>query len=281
LRPVGFDYRSKLPDPRWRAGWDWALFAGGTVPAVVLSLAAGNLLLGLPFSIDADLRSSYSGSFWGLFQPFALLTVVVGVALLCLHGAAFLQWRTEAELAARAQKTLLYSSVIFLLSFLAAGLWIAIGVTGYRITSSIDTQHVVSLLAKSVAQQPGLWLHNYSQYPALAWLPVLTVGSALLTAWLSHKRWVGLAFIASSVTVIGTISTAAGSMFPFILPSSTAPSSSLTVWDASASAYTLKLLFFATVILMPIVMAYTTWVYRIMRGKVTVADIQNNSNSLY
>jgi cytochrome d ubiquinol oxidase subunit II len=281
LRPVGFDYRSKLPDPRWRSAWDWALFFGGLVPTLVFSLAAGNLIIGLPFQFDNDLRSSFSGGFLDLFQPFALLSVVVGVAMLCLHGAVFLHWRTEAALAERARQVITYSAVLFVVSFIVAGIWVAVGLDGYRITSTIDTSIVNKLLAKIVAKESGLWLANYSVYPWLKLAPLLAIAGTGLVVFLTAKRLTGWAFITSSIVVISVIMTAAGSMFPFIMPSSISPTSSLTVWDSSASPYTLKLLFFATVLMMPMVMAYTTWVYRVMRGKVTVEDIQKNKNVLY
>jgi cytochrome bd ubiquinol oxidase subunit II len=281
LRPVGFDYRSKLPSPRWRSTWDWALFIGGAVPTVVLSLAGGNLIIGMPFQLDMDLRSSYTGSFWDLFQPFALLCVLVGVSLMCLHGAAFLHLRTEEALAERARHAICWSAVVFVVGFIVAGIWVAIGLDGYRITSVIDTTTITNLLSKTVSKENGLWLANYSTYPGLLFAPVLAITGTGLVVFLSVKRYTGLAFLVSSVVVICAIVTAAGSMFPFIMPSSTSPSSSLTVWDASASRYTLQLLFFATVLMMPIVMAYTSWVYRVLRGKVTVEDIQKNQNVLY
>jgi cytochrome bd ubiquinol oxidase subunit II len=281
LRPVGFDYRSKLPNPRWRSAWDWALFVGGAVPTIVLSLAGGNLIIGMPFQLDMDLRSSYTGSFWDLFQPFALLCVLVGVSLMCLHGAAFLHLRTEAALAERARRVICWSAVVFVVSFIIAGIWVAVGLDGYRITSVIDTTTITNLLSKTVAKENGLWLANYSTYPGLLLAPVLAIIGTGLIVFLSVKRYTGLAFLTSSVVVISAIVTAAGSMFPFIMPSSTSPSSSLTVWDASASRYTLQLLFFATALMMPIVMAYTAWVYRILRGKVTVEDIQKNQHVLY
>lgn len=281
LRPVGFDYRSKLPNPRWRSAWDWALFVGGAVPTIVLSLAGGNLIIGMPFQLDMDLRSSYTGSFWDLFQPFALLCVLVGVSLMCLHGAAFLHLRTEAALAERARRVICWSALVFVVSFIIAGIWVAVGLDGYRITSVIDTTTITNLLSKTVAKENGLWLANYSTYPGLLLAPVLAIIGTGLIVFLSVKRYTGLEFLTSSVVVISAIVTAAGSMFPFIMPSSTSPSSSLTVWDASASRYTLQLLFFATALMMPIVMAYTAWVYRILRGKVTVEDIQKNQHVLY
>jgi cytochrome d ubiquinol oxidase subunit II len=281
LRPVGFDYRSKLPDPRWRGAWDWALFAGGAVPSVVLSLAVGNIIQGLPFQLDGDLRSVYSGSFLELFNPFALLTVVMGVALFCMHGAAFLLCRTESVLADRSRRAIFWSALVFTVCFFIAGLWAAISLHGYRITSAIDTGAIVRPLAKTVEKGTGLWFNNYTAYPVLMLAPALALVGAWLVVFFSANHYAVTAFVVSCGVVISVILTAGGSMFPFIIPSSVDPSSSLTVWDASASRYTLQLLSFATVLLMPIVMAYTAWVYRVLRGKVTVEDIQKNQHGLY
>lgn len=281
LRPVGFDYRSKLPNPRWRSSWDWALFIGAAVPSVVLSIAAGNIIQGLPFEIDNELRSVYSGSFWDLFNPFALFCVIIGGALLCLHGAVFLHWRTEGELAERARCVIFWNSVIFSVSFILAGIWVTFGIEGYHITSAIDTSKISNLLSKTVAREKGLWLANYNTYPWLWSVPLFAIIGSGLIVVLSAKRYCGLAFFTSSMVVICVVLTAAGSMFPLMVPSSISSTSSLTVWDASASNYTLQLLFFATALMMPIVMAYTTWVYRVLRGKITVGDIQKNQNVLY
>ncbi|WP_374086987.1 cytochrome d ubiquinol oxidase subunit II [Methylomicrobium lacus] len=281
LRPAGFDYRSKIADPRWRSAWDWALFFGGLVPATVLSLAAGNLMMGLPFQLDGDLRSIYSGGFWDLFQPFALLCAVTGVALFTLHGAVFLHWRTEGALAQRALRVIRWSSPAFAAGFVIAGIWAGLGVDGYQITSNIEPSAVANPLAKTVSKTQGLWLNNYRLYPALMLAPLLSLIGSWLVVKLSSGRHHGTAFIVSSLIVIGAVVTAGGSMFPFMMPSSTHPSSSLTAWDASASHYTLQLLFAATVVLMPVVLAYTIWVYRVLRGKVTVKQIRSNEHTLY
>jgi cytochrome d ubiquinol oxidase subunit II len=281
LRPVGFDYRSKLPNPRWRNAWDWALFVGGLVPATVLSLAAGNLIMGLPFQLNNELRSIYEGGFWGLFRPFPLLCAVTGVALFTLHGAVFLHWRTEGELAERALRVIRWSSSVFAAGFVLAGIWVGLDVDGYRIVSPIDTSIAANPLAKTVVKAPGLWLDNYRRFPWLAVAPVVVLAGSWLVVKCSAGRHHGKAFFTSSLMVIGTVVTAGGSMFPFIMPSSTHPHSSLTVWDASASQYTLQLLLAATVVLMPIVLAYTIWVYRVLRGKVTVEHIRSNEHTLY
>lgn len=281
LRPAGFDYRSKIADPRWRSSWDWALFVGGLVPATVFSLAAGNLIMGLPFQLDGDLRSIYSGDFWDLFQPFPLLCAVTGVALFTRHGAVFLHWRTEGELAVRALRVIRWSSPAFAIGFVLAGVWVGWGVDGYRIASAIDPAVAANPLAKTVVKASGLWLDNYHIYPALLAAPLLALIGGWWVVKLCAARQSGAALIVSSLSVIGAVVTAGGSMFPFIMPSSTHPHSSLTVWDASASPYTLQLLLAATVVLMPVVLAYTIWVYKVLRGKVTVEQIRANEHSLY
>jgi cytochrome d ubiquinol oxidase subunit II len=167
------------------------------------------------------------------------------------------------------------------MSFIIAGIWVAIGLDGYRISSAVDTNAVNNLLAKLVIKENGLWMTNYSKYPGLILSPMMAILGTALVLYLSAKRYTGLAFLTSSLVVICTILTAAGSMFPFIMPSIIAPSNSLTLWDASASYYALHLLLFVTVFMMPVVIGYTIWVYRVMRGKVTVEDIENNRNVLY
>jgi cytochrome d ubiquinol oxidase subunit II len=281
LRPVGFDYRSKLPNPHWRNSWDWALFIGGLVPATVLSLAAGNLIIGLPFELNNELRSTYSGSFWDLFRPFPLLCALTGVALFTLHGAVFLHWRTEGGLAERALKVIRWSSPAFTAGFILAGVWVGLNVDGYQIVSAIDTSIAANPLAKTVSKAPGLWLNNYRLYPWLAIAPACVLAGSWLVVKFSAAHRHGMAFLVSSVMTMGAVVTAGGSMFPFIMPSSTHPASSLTVWDASSSHYTLQLLFAATVVLMPVVLAYTIWVYRVLRGKVTIEQIRGNEHTLY
>src|SRR3954451_21038594 len=102
FRPVGFKYRNKLPSPTWRSAWDWGLFVGGFVPPLVFGIAFGNLLQGVPFHFDGDLRTHYTGTFWQLLNPFALLAGVTSLALLAMHGAAYLRMRVDGEIEARA-----------------------------------------------------------------------------------------------------------------------------------------------------------------------------------
>ena len=281
LRPVGFEFRSKVGDARWRRFWDYCLFVGGAVPALVFGVAFGNLLLGVPFHYDETLRPFYTGSFWALLNPFALLVGVVSLSMLVLHGALYMQLRTEDPIAGRARRAAIVAGTIFILAFAAAGTWVAYGVEGLRIVKLPDPNGVVTPLMKTVEKSLGAWHANYREYPWTTAAPVLAFGGALLAMGLAWMRRPGLGLMTSSVMLAGVILTAGLALFPFILASSTDARSSLTVWDATSSHWTLTIMFWAVVIFLPIVLAYTTWAYRTLRGKVKVGDISSRSASLY
>lgn len=281
LRPGGFDYRSKMPGTRWRSFWDWCLFVAGAVPALVLGVAFGNLLQGVPFHFDDSLRSYYSGNFFGLLNPFALLAGVVSLSMLVLHGALFLQIRTDGEIRRRARAAALLFGGIFILAFAIAGLWLAFGIRGYRIVSIPDINAAVDPLTKVVQKAPGAWLDNYHSYPWMILAPVLGFVGAALAMWMSARKRPGAGFVFSGLAAAGVILTTGLSMFPFIMPSSTMPNSSLTAWDATSSHWTLTWMFWATIVFLPIVLAYTSWVYRKLRGPVTVESIRETTHSAY
>ena len=280
FRPVGFDYRSKIHNATWRSTWDWGLFVGGAVPPLVFGIAFGNLLQGVPFHFNDLLVSTYTGSFWQLLNPFALLTGVVSSAMITLQGGAYLAHRTEGVIQARAIKGGVGAAIVLVCSFIVAGIWLQ-WIDGYRITSVVDTAGLPDILSKSVVREAGAWMANYGHYPLLWLLPALGLSGAAGAALLLMVRRTLSAFIASSFSVIGVISTAGVSMFPFVMPSSTMPAASLTVWDSVSSHLSLAIMFWATLIFMPLIVIYTSWAYRVMRGKVTVAQIKANEHSAY
>jgi cytochrome d ubiquinol oxidase subunit II len=281
FRPVGFDYRSKIADPRWRNAWDWGLFVGGAVPALLFGVAFGNLILGVPFQHNDFLRPEYTGSFWGLLRPFALLSGVVSLSMLVAHGAVWLQLRADDMIQARARQAARIATAVMIIAFALAGLWLAMGIDGYVIVSMPPTDALPNPLAKEVIIVEGAWLENYGEYPWMLLAPLIAFISAVGTIALTTAYRPGLAFITSSLTMAGVILTAGFSMFPFIMPSNSSPNSSLTVWDAPSSHLTLTVMFWAAVIFVPIILAYTTWTYRAMWGKVTVKQIQENTHSAY
>ena len=281
FRPVGFDYRSKLDDPRWRTAWDWGLFAGGAVPALVFGVAFGNLLLGVPFHYDDTLRPTYTGSFFALLNPFALLVGVVSLSMLVTHGAIYLQLKTEGEIQQRAKKASILFGIVTLAAFTLAGIWVSTGISGYMITDMPDPNSTPNLLAKTVTQDTASWLNNYSNYSWMVLAPLMGYAGFVVAMLLAKADRPGTAFVMSSLGLAGIILTAGFSMFPFIMPSSSDPNSSLTMWDATSSHLTLTLMFWAVIIFLPIVLAYTVWVYRVMRGKVTEEAIKQNPHSMY
>lgn len=281
FRPVGFDYRGKIDDPRWRNAWDWALFTGSVVPSLVFGVAFGNLLQGVPFSFDNDLRVTYTGSFWALLNPFALLCGLVSLLMLVSHGAAFLRTKTEGIVLARASRVLRYSSLATLVLFLIAGTLIATHVTGFHLTQAPPTDGPANPLLKQAATAPGLWMANYTAYPWMIAAPVLGCLGILLAALLATSPMRKTGFVATGIAIIGIILTAGFSMFPFIMPSSSSPQSSLTLWDATSSQLTLKVMLFAVIVFLPLILIYTGWVYRVIRGKVTHETLQENTHSMY
>lgn len=281
FRPVGFDYRSKLTNASWRSTWDWALFAGGVIPSLVFGVAFGNLLLGLPFHYDETLRSFYTGSFWDLLNPFALLCGVVSLSMLMTHGAIYLQLRSDAEVQARAKKAAQWMGLVFIISFALAGVWITYGVDGYVLTSDQDFNAVLNPLAKTVSKSAGAWLNNYQLYPWMIAAPFIGFCGMMFALVNAQFKNEGLAFIGSSLSIAGVILTAGFSMFPFVMPSATDPVSSLTMWDAVSSKKTMGIMLVVTLIFLPLILFYTSWVFSVLRGKVTLQTIQDHTNSMY
>jgi cytochrome d ubiquinol oxidase subunit II len=277
LRPVGFKYRSKRPDPAWRARWDWALFVGGFVPALVFGVAVGNVLTGLPFRLDSDMRSFYEGSFLGLFMPLPLLCGLLSVAMLVLHGSAWLAMKIEHGVVHdRARRFGTVAAILSIVLFAAGWAYVAYGDVGFRIVSPVDPFGPSNPLRMTSEQVTGGWLTNYGLHPWMMIAPALGFLGALLALFGIRRQNEGAAFARSSLSTIGIIATVGLSMFPFILPSRIDVHSSLTVWNASSSEKTLGIMLFVVVVFLPIVLAYTSWAYRVMWGRVTSQDVATN-----
>ncbi|PTW60653.1 cytochrome bd-I ubiquinol oxidase subunit 2 apoprotein [Breoghania corrubedonensis] len=285
LRPVGFDYRSKVQDPRWRSTWDWGLFVGGLVPALIFGVAFGNLLQGIPFHLDTFLKPHYDHTFiWALLpllNPFALLAGILSVCMVAMHGGLWLQLRTEGVIAERARAAVGLLAPIVTVLFLVGGVWVYLGIDGFRIVSQPDLNAMPNPLAKEVVRAPGAWFDIYRTMPITMVVPALGLLAPLLVWMLSRVRRPGLGCFASGLALTGVIGTAGLSLFPFVMPSSTNPNSSLTVWDAASSHLTLTVMFWAVVIFLPIVLLYTIWCYYQMWGKTTVKQIEDNTYNAY
>lgn len=279
LRPVGFKFRGKVENTRWKRTWDGALFIGGLIPALVFGIAIGNVLLGVPFHLDAHLRPIHTGRLLDLLAPFALLSGLIGLTLLTAHGAAMLVIKTEDPIAGRAAGYGAIAALIGVVLFAAAGLWLGHGIIGMQLQSPIDTNAPSNPLTKRVVTGIGLWMHNHRQMPLTLLAPAAGLLGGLLSALCLWRRRGMAAFLASAVALAGVILSVGLALFPFLLPSSSAPNAGLTLWDASSSRLTLWIMLLATTLFLPLILAYTRWVYRVMRGKVTEADIGQTPNA--
>ncbi|EPE1851879.1 cytochrome d ubiquinol oxidase subunit II [Cronobacter dublinensis] len=281
FRPVGFDYRSKIEDMRWRNMWDWGVFAGSFVPPLVIGVAFGNLLQGVPFHFDKYQGMFYTGNFFQLLNPFGLLAGVVSVAMILTQGATYLQMRTTGELHLRSRATAQISALVMMVCFVLAGVWVMYGIDGYVVTSAIDPRAASNPMNKEVVRQAGAWFANFNKMPALWVVPALGVALPLLTVLASRLGKGAWAFVFSSLTLACVILTAGIAMFPFIMPSSTMLNASLTMWDATSSQLTLTVMTYVAAVFVPTILLYTTWCYWKMFGRITKEHIESNTHSLY
>ncbi len=277
FRPVGFKYRSKINNPTWRTTWDYILTVAGALSCILFGAAVGNVILGVPFHFDHELRSFYTGTFLQLLNPFGVFCGVVSLIMLITQGAIFLTNKTEGIVRERAIKAAHVCGPLTALLFIVGGFWVK-HLPGYLITGPIKTDGPSNPLHKAVTMQTGAWFHNYSVHPWFWIAPALGI-LGFLIACVLLKKHSKLAIIFSSTSIAGIICTVGFSMFPFLLPSSSNPSMSLLVWDASSSLHTLEIMTGVSIVFTPIVLLYTAWVYRIMRGKVTEQTIADNHQS--
>ena len=280
LRPLGFDYRSKIDSPVWRDVCDKALVAGGLIPSVIFGVAFGNLMQGIPFVLNDLLMTSYKGSFWGLLNPFALLCGLLSLSMILTQGSTWLQMKTTGSLHTRACAFSELSAIVTAALYVIAGIW-AYNLDGYHISSAVVTDAAANPLNKQVVTVAHGLFQNFNHYPVLWIIPALAVIAPAITALSAKNQKDGTAFAMSSITVTSIILTAGIALFPFIIPSSINPSHSLTIWDATSSEKTLGIVALIAVIMVPIILGYTLWCYRKMFGRVDKSYIEQNKTTLY
>jgi cytochrome d ubiquinol oxidase subunit II len=239
VRGVGFEFRSKDKRPGWRKLWDWMIFAGSLVPALLWGVAFANIVRGVP--IDANMQ--YVGGFWNLLNPYALLAGVAAVSAFALHGATFLGIRTKGELLKRAEKV-------------AAWLWLPA---------------VVLVLAAIIAG--ALATDMFSHRGPVLWVVALAAGAALLAAgWFIRQRRHGWAFIMTGLTIALNCTMVALGLYPRVMISSLNEQWSLTISNTSSSPYTLQVISIVALILVPVVLLYQGWSYWVFRKRVGRED---------
>jgi len=280
LRPVGFDYRSKINNKNWRNFWDYSLFFSGLVPSLVFGVAIGNIFHGVKFDFNEMMMIKNEIGFFELFTPLSLICGLLSITLLTTQGACFLAIKTDKIIYQRIKKVLKFLPILNIIFYAIGGLILA-KISGYIISSPIIGSGESNPLAKKVIIENGAWLKNYQNYKWMIIAPILGFVGQFLTIIFSFYKQDLKAFIANSLSIFGIISSVGLSVFPFILPSSLNPNASLTVWDASSSYQTLVVMLIATIIFLPIVLAYTSFVFAVLRGKVTEKNIEQDSNFLY
>ncbi len=281
LRPVAFKFRSKREDPAWRSRWDWVLFMAGLLPSIIFGVAVGNVLQGVPFHIGEDMQIFYEGTFLGLLNPFGLLCGLVSLAMLVMHGASWLQLKTSGIVAERARRFGIVAAILTVVLYAVAGVVLAHLVNGYVITSNLPTDGVSNPLLKTVSTQADAWFANYAAHPLLWAVPAVGLAGPLLAALCLAGRRPLAALLTGGLGIAGIIGSVGASMFPFILPSSSMPAASLTVWDSSSSHLTLFIMLISAAIFMPIILTYTSWVFTVLRGKVDADDIRKGKGHAY
>lgn len=278
VRPLGFEYRSKLPSPAWRNLWDWVLFVSGCVPMVIYGAAVGNMLLGVPYYFDWDLTSHYTGSFISLLNPFAVLCGLLSLSLSIYMGGVMLTGRADGVLAQRAQKAGGYAVLAALVLFTLGGIWVG-QLPGFVLLKAAAPGIAQSPLQQTVALVAGAWFGNYHAHPVLWLVPALAY-LGMVVGWLALRaNRSTLAWWFGALAWVGVIATAGIGLFPFMMPSSSAPSQSLTVWNSISSERTLIWATGFTAVFVPLIIAYTSWAFYVMRGKVKAENIEGNSHS--
>jgi len=237
------------------------------------------VLLGAPFHFDGSMRAFYTGNFFQLLMPFALLCGLISLGMIVTQGAAVIVGRTSGLLAERARTYGTLAGLLTVVLFALGGFWVAFGLDGYVITSAVDPSAPINPLNKTVELVRGGWLANYGAHPWMIIAPLLGFAGVIIAVLALQARWRLVPLLAASAGIFGIISTAGLSLFPFLLPSSTMPNAGLTLWDASSSHLTLFIMLLVTVVFLPIILLYTGYVFRVMRGPVSAASLTKNPNA--
>ncbi|MCX7125243.1 MAG: cytochrome d ubiquinol oxidase subunit II [Gammaproteobacteria bacterium] len=284
LRAPGYEYRNKVDSDAWRKTWNWGLFISGMVPVFVFGVALGNCFLGFPFYFDPHtFRDFYTGNFFQLLSPYAVLSGIVAVLMVLMHGSVYLQRRTEAHLRKLALKVHFVSGILLLLGFTASGLLLMYHVIGYKLISSAANP-TLNPLNNVVTSGIGYWIQTYDQYPWKYLGPVVAYAGIIESLWAAYYGWHTTAFWASCFAVGGIVGTGGATLFPFLMPSSTHPDQSLTVWNSASSQYALNVMLYLGVVLLVIILGYKIFAYHTIwhkKSTLNEKDIEKDEHSFY
>ena len=280
LRPVAFEYRSKADSTRWRASWDWTFLISGFLPMFIYGAAFGNILSGVGYHFSWTGQYYQDSSFISyLLNPFVILCGLLSVSLSVYQGGVMLMLRSNDPIYSRARNFSRIAGVLAAFLFAAGGVFICF-MQGFMLTEPVNTAMPANPLhGQHVARAAGAWLLNYSAHPVLWLLPVAGLASMICGSALVTLKKTVLAWWCGMSAWIGVIGTVAAAMFPFLMPSTTKPDQSLTLWNSTGSLYGLTCMLIVSTIFIPLIITYTSWCYYDMRGKVSTAEIANDPHS--
>jgi cytochrome d ubiquinol oxidase subunit II len=278
MRPLAFEYRSKIPSTTWRNVADWVFLLSGALPMIIYGAAMGNMLQGVPFHFDWDLRSYYTGSFISLFNPFAILAGILSLSLALYMGASMMMIKTEGAVAKRARTAGTLAVVVAAILFTVGGVWVSL-MPGFVLTHSVAPGLAQTPLTQTVVRVAGGLLAHYMAHPVL-WLVPLTgllgmIGGGILL----HAHRPAIAWWFGILAWAGVLGATAISLFPFLMPSSTTPNQSLTLWNSVSSQGTLLWMTGFSAVFVPLILWYTSWAFYVMRGKVDTKKIEDNPHA--
>jgi cytochrome d ubiquinol oxidase subunit II len=247
VRGVSFEFRGKIDNATWKGTWDKAIIVSSFLPALLFGVAFGNIFEGIPMRNDfVNLKFTYEGGLIGLLNPYGLVTGVLFVLLFAVHGSLYISLKTVGDLSSRALA-------------LANKLWPAL--------------LVVAVVFLGYTYPATKLYNNYLKAPVLLIIPLIAVASLILIKIFAAKGENGKAFTFSCLTIVFVVFTGVTGLFPNLLPSNIDPASSLTIFNSSSSPLTLKLMTAVALIVVPIVIAYKIWVYRIFRAPLTAEEV--------
>ncbi|MCL4525766.1 MAG: cytochrome d ubiquinol oxidase subunit II [Gammaproteobacteria bacterium] len=276
MRPVAFEYRSKVPSHRWRDSWDWVFLISGALPMIVYGAAMGNILEGVGFHFGWDGQYYQTESFiWYLLNPFAVLCGVLSLSLAIYQGGAMLMIRGSGALYDRARNYASVGGIVALVIFVIGGFMVS-GMKGFQLVSGDPGMPANPVSGQTVTLANGAWMANYSAHPMLWLVPLLGLVGMVLGVLALRANKPILGWWMGAVAWIGVIGAVGTSMFPFLMPSTDNPDQSLTVWNSTGSEYNLVWMTIFGLLFLPIVISYTTWCFRVMRGKVAAPDTQDD-----
>lgn len=242
LRAVSLEFRSKVASSGWRSWWDAAFSVSSVVATLLLGVALGNVLRGVPL----DAAGNYTGGFLGLLNPYALVVGLTAAAVVAMHGALYIGLKAPGELSEQGRGW-------------ARRAWGAAFVL-YAVTT-----------VWTIGFQPHL-VANYLDSPALLVVPLVGLVALMLVFPLVSSGATLRAFVASSVAIGGLVASAGLSLYPTMVPAVNDPELSLTIWNSSSSENTLRAMLVIALVGMPIVVGYTVFIYRTFKGKVQLDE---------